>query len=108
MHALISAFEPYGRSSGGFCVGSSHVDHVLRSMSMSSTGLQRVAIAHSTWLMFEGSTSSSTATIHLAKYAPPGHCGVSARTCGACPAKRCPSDTIAMPHPPAAAEWKYT
>src|SRR5438876_8203566 len=106
MHALINAFEPYGRSSGGFCVGSSHVDHVLRSMSMSSTGLQRVDIAQSTWLMFDGSTSSSTATIHFAKYAPPGHCAVSARTCGTCPAYRCSSDTIVIPQPPAAAGWQ--
>ena len=67
MHALISAFEPYGRSSGGFCVGSSHVDHVWRRTSMSSAGLQRVDIAQSTWLMFDGSTSSSTAMIHFVK-----------------------------------------
>ena len=32
---------------------------------MSSAGLQRVDIAQSTWLMFDGSTSSSTAMIHF-------------------------------------------
>ena len=46
---------------------------VLRSRSMSSTGLQRVAIAQITWSMSVGSTSSSTAMIHFVKYAPPGH-----------------------------------
>src|SRR2546422_3426808 len=59
---------------------------------MSSAGLQRVDIAQSTWFMLEGSTSSSTAMIHLEKYAPPGTCPARASACGAWPAYRCSSE----------------
>ena len=42
LQALIRTFEPYGRASGVYWLGSRPVDQVLRKMSRSSLGWQRV------------------------------------------------------------------
>jgi hypothetical protein len=48
MQALISAFDPHGRISGGLRLGSRKVLQVSRKMSIDCAGRDRVAIAHST------------------------------------------------------------
>src|SRR5205823_6589083 len=56
---LLYAFDPCGM------IGSSGLDHMLRSRSMSSAGSQRVHMAQSTSNTSVGSTSSSTTTVNL-------------------------------------------
>src|SRR6266480_7358987 len=101
MQALISAFEPHGRISGGLRLGSRYVLQVSRRMSIDCAGRERVAIAHSTWWMLVGSMSSSTTMTYFPKYAPAVHCAASAITCGACPAYICLTETTVIPHPAA-------
>src|SRR5690242_252656 len=101
MQALISAFEPQGRISGGLRLGSRNVLQVSRRMSIDCAGRERVAIAHSTWPMLVGSMSSSTTMMYLPKYAPAVHCAASAITCEAWPAYICLIETTVMPQPAA-------
>src|SRR5438105_12607944 len=101
MQALISAFEPHGRISGGLRLGSRKVLQVSRRISIDCAGRERVAIAHSTWCTLVGSMSSSTTITYLPKYAPAVHCAASAMTCGAWPAYICLMETTVMPQPAA-------
>src|SRR6476660_4368018 len=101
MQALISAFDPHGRISGGLRLGSRNVLQVSRRMSIDCAGRDRVAIAHNTWPTLLGSMSSSTTMTYLPKYAPAVHCAASAMTCGAWPAYICLIETTVMPQPAA-------
>src|SRR3990172_7528500 len=70
-------------------------------MSMECAGRERVTIAHITSPRSVGSTSSSTTTMYLVKYAPPMHCAASAPTCAAWPAYCCLIETTVIPQPAA-------